>query len=91
MSEDYCPDRGDVVWISFSLQSGAVFCPITTQAKGYSFEVKIPVGYKVNGAVLSDHVKSLDWRGRRSRSYCELPDSVVVDVIKQIGALLGAD
>lgn len=114
MAEAYCPDRGDVVWISFSPQSGheqagdrpalvlsprfynqktglAVFCPIGKQAKGYSFEVKIPEGYRVSGTVLSDHVKSLDWRSRRTRSYCDLPDLVVVEVIKQIGALLGAD
>lgn len=113
MSEAYCPDRCDVVWISFSPQSGheqagerpalvlsprfynqktglAVFCPITAQVKGYSFEVRIPMGHKVSGAVLSDHVKSLDWRSRHTRSYCELPDSVAVEVIKQINALLGA-
>ena len=43
----------------------AIFCPITNQVKGYPFEVKLPAGLKVTGAVLSDHVKNLDWKARR--------------------------
>lgn len=112
MTLEYCPDRGDVVWISFSPQSGheqagdrpalvlspkdynqktglAVFCPITSQVKGYSFEVVIPTGYKVSGSVLSDHLKSLDWKVRRARYYCELPESVISNVAQQIGSLIG--
>ena len=38
-------------------------CPITSQVKGYPFEVAIPPGLKIRGVVLSDQVKSLDWRG----------------------------
>ena len=40
----------------------AVLCPITSQIKGYPFEVVIPSDLAINGAVLSDQVKSLDWR-----------------------------
>jgi len=42
----------------------AVFCPITSKEKGYPFEVKV-VGEKINGSVLSDQIKSLDWRVRK--------------------------
>ncbi len=38
----------------------AVLCPITSQVKGYPFEVLIPPGLKVSGAVLADQVKNLD-------------------------------
>ncbi len=38
----------------------AVFCPITNQIKGYPFEVMIPHGLRVSGAVLSDQVKNLE-------------------------------
>src|SRR5262249_26692473 len=41
-------------------------CPITSQVKGYPFEVRLPEGLPVTGAVLSDHVKSADWQVRRS-------------------------
>ena len=43
----------------------AVFCPITTKPKGYPFEVVVEGG-KVNGVVLADHVKSLDWKARQA-------------------------
>jgi len=114
VTQVYCPERGDVVWISFSPQSGheqagarpalalspryynqksglAIFCPITTQIKQYPFEVKIPHGYKVVGTILSDHLKSLDWKSRHARFYCTLPETVVADVSRQVSALVGAD
>ncbi len=40
-------------------------CPMTTQIKGYPFEVVVS-GEKT-GAVLSDQVKSLDWRARQAK------------------------
>jgi mRNA interferase MazF len=52
----------------------AIYCPITSQAKGYPFEVRIPEGLKVSGVALADHVKNLKWkvrRGRRRRSAAE--------------------
>lgn len=66
----------------------AVFCPITTQVKGYPFEVAIPHGSKAVGAVLSDHVKSQDWAARRSQFFCRLPDAVVSEVLSKLNVLL---
>jgi mRNA-degrading endonuclease toxin of MazEF toxin-antitoxin module len=42
----------------------ALLCPITNQVKGYPFEVVLPSGGPVTGVILSDQVKSLDWRAR---------------------------
>lgn len=44
----------------------ALMCPLTTQIKGYPFEVLIK-GKKVQGAILSDQVRSLDWQSRKAR------------------------
>ena len=44
----------------------AILCPITSQVKGYPFEVTIPAGSNLGGVILSDQVKSLDWRIRKS-------------------------
>lgn len=66
----------------------AVFCPITSQVKGYPFEVTIPSGLKVGGVVLSDQVKSLDWRMRRAEFICKLSRDIVSEVIDKLGALL---
>jgi len=66
----------------------ALFCPITTQVKGYPFEVRIPDGMKASGVVLSDQIRSLDWRSRRARFSCSLPAGVVDDVFERLDALL---
>lgn len=41
-----------------------VACPITSKIKGYPFEVVIDAG-SIHGAILSDQIKSLDWRTRQ--------------------------
>jgi len=45
----------------------ALFCPITSKIKGYPFEVLLPDGYSVGGVILSDQLKSLDWRTRKAK------------------------
>jgi mRNA interferase MazF len=66
----------------------ALFCPITSQEKGYPFEVKIPAGLKVGGVVLSDQLKSLDWRARRAEFFCKLPEGVTGEILGKAGTLL---
>ncbi|HTG17989.1 MAG TPA: endoribonuclease MazF, partial [Blastocatellia bacterium] len=44
----------------------AILCPITSQVKGYPFEVALPDDLPIQGVVLSDQAKSLDWRARRT-------------------------
>jgi mRNA interferase MazF len=66
----------------------AVFCPITNQIKGYPFEVVLPAGLPVSGAVLADQVKSLDWRARNADKIGRLPDNVIADVLSKIRALV---
>jgi mRNA interferase MazF len=66
----------------------AIFCPITSQIKGYPFEVVIPEGIEVKGAVLSDQVKSLDWKARNATIICKLPVDKFDEVIKKLKTLL---
>lgn len=66
----------------------AVFCPITSQKKGYPFEVEIPAGLRVSGVILADQVKSLDWRARKARWICTLPPRVIKEVLDKFGILL---
>lgn len=67
----------------------AIFCPITSQVKGYPFEVLLPEGLEINGAVLSDQVKSLDWRVRQAEWVCELPVLALQEVLQKISTLIG--
>jgi mRNA interferase MazF len=66
----------------------AIFCPVTSQIKGYPFEVIIPGGLNVGGVILSDQVKSLDWRARQVEFACKLPNSAFEEVLGKLGALL---
>jgi len=66
----------------------AIFCPLTNQIKGYPFEVLIPAGLGVSGAVLADQVKSLDWQARNAELICALPPATVTEVLQKLGTLL---
>jgi len=66
----------------------AILCPVTSQIKGYPFEVAIPVDLPVTGAILSDQVKSLDWRVRNAEPICTLPSETVSEVFQKLVTLL---
>jgi mRNA interferase MazF len=66
----------------------AILCPITSQVKGYPFEVLIPDGLKISGAILSDQVKSLDWKARQAEFVCKLPAAEMNEVLKKLSTLL---
>lgn len=66
----------------------AILCPITSQVKGYPFEVLIPDGFDVTGAILSDQVKSLDWRARDAELICALPAKTMTEVLQKLNTLL---
>jgi mRNA interferase MazF len=67
----------------------ALLCPITSQVKGYSFEVPIPNGLSVSGVILADQVKSLDWRARNAERFDALPNTTMTMVLKKLRTLLG--
>ncbi|HEY3131905.1 MAG TPA: endoribonuclease MazF [Acidobacteriota bacterium] len=66
----------------------AIICPVTSQIKGYPFEVTVPVGLRITGAVLADQVKSLDWRARRAKFMCKLPEFTTIEVLQRLGTLV---
>jgi len=66
----------------------ALFCPITSQVKGYPFEVALPAGLPVKGVVLADQVKSLDWRAREVEFAARLPDNASAEVVGKLAVLL---
>jgi mRNA interferase MazF len=109
--KSYAPERGDLVFLNFSPQSGheqagsrpaivlspreynlksglCIVCPITSQAKGYPFEVTLPLTSEVTGVVLSDQIRSVDWRARRARLATQAPVEVLSEVLAKVAVLL---
>lgn len=104
----YVPQKGDIVWLNFSPQSGReqsghrpalvvsagtynrtgllLACPITSQIKGYPFEV--PLAGPITGCVLADHIKNQDWKTRKATFITKAPSEVLAQVQKLIAALL---
>jgi len=66
----------------------AILCPITSQVKGYPFEVVLPGGLQISGVILADQVKNLDWRAREAEFICALPAATVSAILQRIGVLL---
>lgn len=67
-----------------------IVCPTTNQAKGYPFEVAIPLGHSVSGVVLADQPRALSWPERNAASIAQAPQAVVDDVRETLAALIGA-
>jgi mRNA interferase MazF len=108
--QSYCPDRGDIIWLSFNPQAGAeqsgrrpalvlspelynrriglvLVCPLTSRIKSYPFEVLLPEDLKISGAVLTDQIKSLDWKARQAEFVCKVPLAIIEDVLAKIATL----
>jgi mRNA interferase MazF len=62
----------------------AVVCPITSHSKRHPWEVAIPDGLEVNGFILSDQIKSLDWKVRKAAYICTLPQPALEEVINKL-------
>jgi len=62
-------------------------CPMTTQIKSYPFEV--PIAGTVASVVLSDQIKSVDWRARRAKRKGKVSAEELADVRAKIRALIG--
>ena len=109
VKSQYVPEKGDVIWLNFSPQSGKeqagrrsavvvssrvynihgllLACPITSQAKGYPFEVPLDLrSGNVDGVVLADHIKSQDWKARRA----EFAGKIHISCLEQIQSLIAA-
>jgi len=64
-----------------------LFCPITSKKKDYPFEVKI-TNKKINGVILSDQIKSLDWKTRDIEFITKITSEEVGEIINKISVLL---
>ncbi|WP_338055293.1 endoribonuclease MazF [Shimazuella alba] len=69
----------------------AQVCPITSKTKGYPFEVQLPEDLKINGVVLSDQAKSIDWKARETSFIDECPVSTLTEVLSKLLVVIDPD
>lgn len=73
---------------AYNQRSGLLVCvPITSQVKGYPFEVVLS-GSGATGAALADQVKSLDWKSRQAERKGQATSAEVAEIKAKIKALL---
>jgi mRNA interferase MazF len=60
----------------------AIFCPITSKIKNYPFEVIIK-NKKIDGVVLSDQIKTLDWKNREIKFIIKEDTKTIKSVINK--------
>lgn len=65
-----------------------IVCPVKGKTRGYPFEVMIPPDSKVNGIILADQIKSINWKIRHAEYICRLPDEKVSEVLSKTLTLL---
>ena len=66
----------------------AIVCPITSRARGWPTEVKLPDGLPVSGVVLVDHVRSVDRDARKLEIIGQAPAEVLEDINARLAPLL---
>jgi mRNA interferase MazF len=66
----------------------ALVCPITSQKKGYPFEVDLPQSLSIEGVILTDQLKSLDWQAHHFHYKDKASSHVIDDCLKLIQTIL---
>lgn len=66
----------------------ALICPITSKVKNRPFEVLLANHYGIDGAVLSDQVRSLDWSVRNAEFIGKASSKILAEVFEKLGLLL---
>lgn len=74
---------------SYNRLSGLMLCcPMTSQKKGYPFEVVVDDAADRTSVVLADQVKSLDWKVRKAIKKGAASSEVIAETLSKLQALL---
>ena len=65
----------------------SIMCPITSVVKGYPFEV-IVSSKEIEGVILSDHARSLDWKARNAKFIVKAKPKVLREVLQKLNLLI---
>ena len=65
-----------------------IACPVTSTRRDYPFHVSIPEGQDVNGVVMVEQVKSIDFRARGIKHIASAPEPVLQEVLAILDACI---
>jgi mRNA interferase MazF len=68
-----------------------VAVPVTNQVKGSPWEVPLPRGVKVTGAVLANQFRTIDWIARNAAYHSDSTEDIMCEVLGRIEAILSLD
>jgi len=72
----------------YNAKSGlALVCPVTSQVKGYPFEVAFKTR-NVQGVILADQIRGVDWKKRDAEKICRISEAVVTEVQEYVKKLV---
>jgi len=75
---------------SYNQKTGlAVVCPVTSQVKGYPFEVLVSEACGIKGAILADQLKNLDWKSRKAELVGRVSSASLAEVRARVAPLVG--
>ena len=66
----------------------AIVCPLTSKNRPYPFALPITLD-QVEGAILIDQLKSVDWNGRKAKFRAKAEPALVTKVRQYVAVLLG--
>ena len=73
----------------YNLLTGlCIVCPVTSRIRGFPFEVLLEPEHYPTGAVLSDHVKSVDWMARKAELISKTSPQVLRELRAKLKSLL---
>lgn len=74
---------------AFNKKMGFVFvCPVSSTKRRNPFYVTIPEGIKVTGVIMSDQLRSLDYRTRKASHISKCPENTLQEVLMRIGPIM---
>lgn len=74
---------------AFNRKLGFAFvCPLSTTTRQNRFYVPIPYGLTVNGVIMCDQLRSLDYIARISRHICDCPEPLFTEVLARIKPIM---
>jgi mRNA interferase MazF len=67
----------------------ALLAPITSRVRGWPFEVALPSGSDVEGVIIVDQVRIVDWRAQHAKMAGAAPAAALDETRAKLAALAG--